>query len=87
MALTWQWRLHSSGFRTQTCSRFSIGTWYRAVFGERYPVHSGTPSNTKASVYFNDLDALHSIPTLSRVPFRDLDRILYVFDKDHNGTL
>jgi thermostable 8-oxoguanine DNA glycosylase len=60
---------------------------YRAVFGERYPVHSGITSNTKTSVYFRYIDALHSIATSSGMPFRDLDRILYEFDKDKNGTL
>jgi thermostable 8-oxoguanine DNA glycosylase len=60
---------------------------YRAVFGKRYPMYSATPSNTKVSVYFKYVDALHSISTSSGVSFRDLDRILYEFDKDHNGTL
>ena len=38
---------------------------YRAVFGKRYPVHSGTASNAKASLYFTYLDTLHSLPTSS----------------------
>jgi thermostable 8-oxoguanine DNA glycosylase len=60
---------------------------YRAVFGERYRVNSKAAPPIKVAVYFKYLDALHSISTSSGVPFRDLDRILYVFDKDHNGTL
>lgn len=60
---------------------------YRAVFGKRYPLHSKTPSHTKVSVYFNYLDLLCSLATSSGVAFRELDRILYVFDKEHNGAL
>jgi thermostable 8-oxoguanine DNA glycosylase len=60
---------------------------YRAVFGERFPVHSKTPSRTKVSVYFKYLDSLHSLAAARRVAFRELDRILYMFDKEHNGTL
>jgi hypothetical protein len=29
----------------------------------------------------------HSLAKAKRVPFRDLDRILYIFDKTHNGVL
>jgi thermostable 8-oxoguanine DNA glycosylase len=60
---------------------------YRAVFGKRFPVHSKTPSHTKVSIYFKYLDSLHSLAAARRVAFRELDRMLYVFDKEHNGTL
>jgi hypothetical protein len=33
------------------------------------------------------LDALHSLAASKGAAFRDLDRILYIFDKEHNGTL
>jgi thermostable 8-oxoguanine DNA glycosylase len=60
---------------------------YRAVIGEPYPLHSTTPTATKVSVYFGYLDALRSLAASSGATFRELDRILYVFDKEHNGTL
>ena len=60
---------------------------YRAVYGDRYPVHSATSASTKREIYFNYLDALRSLARTCRVAFRDLDRILYVFDKDNNGAL
>jgi len=60
---------------------------YRAVFGKRYPLYSATPNGTKASTYFKYLDALHDLAASSGAAFRDLDRILYEFDKKVNGTL
>jgi hypothetical protein len=60
---------------------------YRAVFGEPYPHYSATPAKTKVSTYFTYLDALHALAASSGAAFRDLDRILYIFDKKRNGTL
>jgi hypothetical protein len=60
---------------------------YRAVIGKPYPLYTATPTETKVSTYFTYLDALHSLAASSGAAFRDLDRILYVFDKEHNGTL
>jgi hypothetical protein len=60
---------------------------YRAVFGEPYRLYSATPPQTKVSVYFGYLDALRSLAASSAAAFRDLDRILYVFDKERNGVL
>ena len=60
---------------------------YRAVFGEAYPHHAATPADHKVSSYFTYLDALHSLAASSGSQFRDLDRILYIFDKEHNGSL
>ena len=60
---------------------------YRALFGKRYPVYSATPLGTKVSVYFKYLDSLASLAASRGVPFRELDRILYMFDKRHNGSL
>jgi thermostable 8-oxoguanine DNA glycosylase len=60
---------------------------YRAVFGERYRVYPSTPPRTKVSIYFKYLDSLGSLAASRGVPFRELDRILYVFDKEQNGTL
>ena len=37
--------------------------------------------------YFKYLDALHRLAQSRGVQFRDLDRILYIFDKEQNGSL
>lgn len=60
---------------------------YRAVFGKPYPLYSAKRSGTKVSTYFKYLDTLHDLAASSGVEFRDLDRILYEFDKKVNGTL
>lgn len=60
---------------------------YRTVFGERYRVYPATPPHRKVSVYFKYLDSLIELAEYHRVPFSVLDRILYVFDKEHNGAL
>jgi thermostable 8-oxoguanine DNA glycosylase len=60
---------------------------YRAVYGNPYPHHSATPDGTKVSTYFEYLDALHDLAESSGAAFRDLDRILYEFDKDKNPKL
>lgn len=60
---------------------------YRAAMGRPYPLYPGTPMKTKVSTYFKYLDALHPLSASNRAAFRDLDRILYVFDKEHNPTL
>jgi thermostable 8-oxoguanine DNA glycosylase len=60
---------------------------YRAVFGKRYSLYSTTPQHTKVSVYFRYFDSLIELAASRGLPFRALDRILYVFDKEHNGKL
>ena len=60
---------------------------YRAVFGKSYPLHSATSDGIKVSTYFTYLDALRDLAVSSGAAFRDLDRILYEFDKDKNGML
>jgi thermostable 8-oxoguanine DNA glycosylase len=60
---------------------------YRAATGKPYPLYSATHTKTKVSTYFTYLDALRSLALSSSVAFRDLDWILYVFDKEHNGPL
>ena len=60
---------------------------YRAVFGKCYPLHSATPDGIKVSTYFTYLEALRDLAGSSGTVFRDLDRILYEFDKRKNGTL
>jgi thermostable 8-oxoguanine DNA glycosylase len=60
---------------------------YRAVFGEAYPLYPASSPQAKIHTYFKYLDALHRLAQSSGVQFRDLDRILYIFDKEQNGTL
>jgi hypothetical protein len=60
---------------------------YRAVYGDRFPVYPAMPAEAKTSIYLDYLDALHTLSVSSGTRFRDLDRILYEFDKDHNGAL
>jgi hypothetical protein len=49
--------------------------------------HSSGAFPKKMAVYFQYLDALHSLAASSGTPFHFLDRILYIFDKERNGTL
>lgn len=60
---------------------------YRAVVGEAYPHYAATPADKKVSTYFCYLGKLRSLADSRGLQFRDLDRILYVFDKEQNGTL
>jgi thermostable 8-oxoguanine DNA glycosylase len=60
---------------------------YRAVFGVAYPLYPASSEEQKVSTYFNYLDALHELAKSSSTRFRDLDRILYIFDKKKNGSL
>jgi hypothetical protein len=68
---------------------------FRAVSGTPYPIRSAARPATKtsayfkrldekASVYFEYLDDLVLLASSRGVQFRDLDRILYVFDKKQN---
>jgi hypothetical protein len=60
---------------------------YRAVFGKRYSLYPAKRDDAKVSIYFTYLDALHDLAVSSGATFRELDRILYEFDKEKNGTL
>ena len=60
---------------------------YRAAFGEDYPLYSGTGAARKVQVYFDYLDKLFKLAEQHKVRFADLDRILYMFDKEINGKL
>jgi thermostable 8-oxoguanine DNA glycosylase len=60
---------------------------YRALFGSDYPYYSSSSANDKVEGYFSYLDELHKLAKSKNVRFSDLDRILYVFDKELNGTL
>ena len=60
---------------------------YRAVYGEDYPLYSKSNEDQKIALYFLYLDELVKLAGAKHVRFRDLDRVLYMFDKQVNGTL
>ena len=60
---------------------------YRAVTGDDYPLYSTSGAKRKIDLYFTYLDDLVTLARKKKVTFKDLDRILYVFDKQKNGTL
>ncbi|MHB1642537.1 MAG: hypothetical protein ACYDD9_09645 [Acidithiobacillus sp.] len=60
---------------------------YRALYGEDYPLYSTSWLDRKVEVYFNYLDELVALAKSKNVDFTILDRVLYVFDKQHNGKL
>jgi len=60
---------------------------YRAVTGDDYPLYSASGVQRKIDVYFQYLDDLFALADTKSVPFHELDRILYIFDKQQNGKL
>jgi hypothetical protein len=60
---------------------------YRALYGEDYPLYSASRLDKKIEVYFDYLDELMALSKAKNVEFKILDRVLYVFDKQHNGKL
>ena len=60
---------------------------YRALYGEDYPLYSASGLEKKIEVYFKYLDGLIALSKSKNVGFEILDRVLYVFDKKHNGKL
>jgi hypothetical protein len=60
---------------------------YRALYGSDYPFSAATSIKKKINGYFNYLDDLHKLSKNKNIRFRDLDRILYIFDKNVNGKL
>ena len=60
---------------------------YRALYGEDYPLYSASGLHKKIEVYFDYLDELMALSKAKNVEFKILDRVLYVFDKQHNGKL
>ncbi len=60
---------------------------YRAVYGEDYPLYSGSSDSTKMDLYFRYLDALFELAEAKNVEFDILDRVLFIFDKQVNGKL
>lgn len=60
---------------------------YRALFGTAYPLRSKSKPEDKVTEYFRYLDALHNLAKSRGTRFCDLDRILYIFDKEKNKKL
>lgn len=60
---------------------------YRALYGEDYPLYSASGLDKKIAVYFDYLDQLIALAKSKNVEFKVLDRVLYIFDKQHNGKL
>jgi thermostable 8-oxoguanine DNA glycosylase len=60
---------------------------YRALYGTDYRLYTQTPMNRKIEVYFAYLDDLHSLCEQKGLRFETVDRVLYMFDKETNGSL
>jgi hypothetical protein len=60
---------------------------YRAVYGDDYPLFSGSKDEAKIELYFRYLDDLVELARTRNLEFRILDRLLYVFDKQINRKL
>jgi hypothetical protein len=60
---------------------------YRAVYGDDYPLFSGSKDEAKIDLYFRYLDDLVELARTKKLEFRTLDRVLYIFDKQINGKL
>ncbi len=60
---------------------------YRAVYGKDYPLYSQSSGKKKIELYFAYLDDLRALAGGRSIPFRNMDRILYEFDKKINGSL
>lgn len=60
---------------------------YRAIFGKTYSLYTSSNINKKVNIYFNYIDELIELCKLKNLEFRTIDRLLYVFDKQINGSL
>jgi len=60
---------------------------YRAVTGDSYPLYSYSKESEKVALYFEYLDRLRVLADQAGLSFKDMDRILYIFDKQENGAL
>jgi len=60
---------------------------FRALYGEDYPLYSGSGVDKKINLYFDYIDKLIELSDSKKIEFHILDRVLYVFDKQHNGKL
>ena len=60
---------------------------YRAVYGSKYPLYAGSPTTRKIATYNDYLDKLIELCRVKSIEFISSDRLLYMFDKKHNGKL
>lgn len=60
---------------------------YRAVYGRKYTLTKKSPLKAQMDTYFQYLDYLIVISKRKSVDYKLLDRVLYVFDRKHNGKL
>ncbi len=60
---------------------------FRALYGRDYKLTTQTSPKRKIDVYFTYLDDLLRLCCQRGLQFDTADRVLYVFDKRHNGSL
>ena len=60
---------------------------YRTLYGEDYPLYSASGVDRKICLYFKYIDKLIELSNSKKIDFQILDRVLYIFDKQHNGKL
>lgn len=60
---------------------------YRAITGNPYRLYSHSKESEKVALYFDYLDGLLTLAKMAGLNFKDMDRILYIFDKQENGAL
>jgi len=60
---------------------------YRAIYGNKYPIHAATNKEKKIEIYFDYLDKLIKLCSMKSIEFETIDRILYIFDKQVNKSL
>jgi hypothetical protein len=57
------------------------------VYGRDYRLYTQTSAERKIEVYLLYLDDLRSLCDQKGLKFETVDRVLYVFDKETNGSL
>jgi hypothetical protein len=60
---------------------------YRAVYGEDYPLSTKCGTDRKVALYFDYLDALVALCAAKGLEYETVDRVLYIFDRQKNGSL
>jgi hypothetical protein len=74
-------------FRNPTAFQIIDRRAYRAFYGKGYPLYSASSVETKLQVYFEYLENLLDLCEQFKLDFTQIDRMLYVFDKEENGAL
>lgn len=60
---------------------------YRAVYGQKYPLHQSKATERKITLYSDYIDDLIELCKFKGLAFATIDRLLYIFDKKNNGKL